>query len=100
MNTESTIQTLTPSSQALIAEEAAYWLVTLRVSTFGEDDPYRDAATRNAAFFEWVRRSPRHLVLYMEFVELEYRFERLSDTQKAEIRESLEKGDPRNDQSS
>jgi ferric-dicitrate binding protein FerR (iron transport regulator) len=104
MNTEQKTDTQIPlsgsPSDSLIAEEAAYWLVTLRAQTLSEDDSYRDAATRDAAFFAWIQRSAAHLVLFLEMIEVERRFKRLDAAALACIRESLEDLERSNGQAS
>lgn len=72
-----------------IAEEAAGWLAALKEEHFEQDGPYRDAAARNAAFCAWVKRSPAHLLLFMEMTELERRLNRLSESAKDRIRDLL-----------
>src|SRR4051812_49991181 len=40
------------------AAEAATWLVRFKSPSFGLDSPYPNAAARNAAFVDWLMRSP------------------------------------------
>jgi len=70
-------------------EQAADWLVRLRATHFLPDDPYRDPAARNAAFFAWIEQSPQNLILFLEFVEIEHRLRRLDAAALAEIRSLL-----------
>ena len=69
----------------VIAEEAIAWLIRLRDTTFAPEDPYRDPSVRNAAFFDWLKRSPAHLRIFMEFMEIEHRVHRLDASAFAEV---------------
>jgi ferric-dicitrate binding protein FerR (iron transport regulator) len=75
-----------PPPEGSLAEQAATWLICLKSPHFSPDDPYTDPAIRNAAFFEWLKRSPDHLLLFLELTELEHRLRRLDAGTLAEIR--------------
>lgn len=74
----------------VIAEEAIAWLIRLRDTTSAPEDPYRDPSVRNAAFFDWLKRSPAHVRIFMEFMELERRVHRLDAGAFAGIRRLIE----------
>jgi len=93
MNIHQTIDPQGQSPKELIAEQAADWLVCFRTHSFSQDDPYRDPARRDRAFFDWVGQSPTHLLLFMEMLEIERRFSRLDARALASIRESIENSD-------
>jgi len=89
MNTYQTTDSQTPSRRELIAEQAANWLVCFRTHQFSQDDPYRDPVVRDAAFIEWIKQSSAHLLLFMEMVEIERRFNRLDVSELGQIRSLL-----------
>jgi ferric-dicitrate binding protein FerR (iron transport regulator) len=90
MKTHQTTDSLAEPFEESIAEDAAGWLICFQTQQFSPDDPYRDPAVRNAAFFEWVKCSPVHLLLFMEMMELERRFHRLDARALADIRRLME----------
>src|SRR5579871_3816510 len=90
MNTCQTTNSPGHSSEDSIAEEAAGWLICFQTRQFSSDDPYRDPIVRNAAFFEWVKRSPTHLLLFMEMMDLQRRFLQLDPDTLADIRRMIE----------
>jgi transmembrane sensor len=65
-----------PDDEALQSEAAA-WLFRLSETDVDPDDPYPDPETRNAAFFDWVSQSKRHLHIFMEMLDLECRLHKL-----------------------
>jgi transmembrane sensor len=56
-----------PSHQ--LGLEASQWLVRLQDTQPDPHDPYFDAEKRNAAFLEWITRSPEHVVLFLDTYE-------------------------------
>src|SRR5258708_803006 len=90
MKTHQTTDSLAEPIEESIAEDAAGWLICFQTQKFSADDPYRDSAVRNAAFFEWVKHTPAHLLLFMEMMELERRFHRLDARALADIRRLME----------
>jgi len=63
---------LPPLNDAQLGEEAADWLVRLEDSDPQTDDPHMDPAARNAAFLEWVLRSPQHLSIFLQTREIHH----------------------------
>jgi len=61
----------------LIAEQAIAWLVSLRDTASAPGNPYQDPSAQSTAFFDWLKRSPDHLRIFMECVELERRVRQL-----------------------
>jgi transmembrane sensor len=90
MNTHQTTDNQARSRKELIAEEAADWVVCYRTQHFSQDDPHRDPVVRDKAFFEWVKQSPTHVLLFMEMMEIERRFNRLDSDALAQIRSFLD----------
>jgi len=68
------------------AAQAATWLLCFKSPSFGPDSCYPDVASRNAAFLDWLQRSPANLLLFMELTELDRRLRRLDPSTLAEIR--------------
>jgi ferric-dicitrate binding protein FerR (iron transport regulator) len=60
-----------------IAEEAIAWLISLRDTAPAPGSPYQDPSVRSEAFFDWLKRSPAHLRIFMEYMELERRVRQL-----------------------
>jgi ferric-dicitrate binding protein FerR (iron transport regulator) len=81
-----------PLSEVSPADQAATWLVRLKTQHVSPTDPYHDIATRNAAFFEWLKLSPVHLLLFLEMTEIEHRLRRLDGPVLAEIRRLIGAG--------
>ncbi|HEY8508031.1 MAG TPA: FecR domain-containing protein [Steroidobacteraceae bacterium] len=60
---------------AALGEEAAEWLLRLEET---DSDPHResqDEKARNQAFWEWIQRSPEHLRVFLETVEVHRRMQ-------------------------
>jgi len=74
----------------MIAEEAIAWLICLRDIAQAPENPYPDPSVRSEAFFDWLKRSPAHLRVFMEFMELERRVRRLDASAFAGIRRLIE----------
>jgi transmembrane sensor len=89
MNTHQMTDSQAESRKQLIAEQAAEWLVCLRDQHLSQDDHFPNSAARNKAFFDWVKESPAHLLLFMEMAELERRLNRLDEKTLTSIRDLL-----------
>lgn len=89
MNSQQPTGMSNPLLTVSIVAEAAQWIVALQASTFSEEDPYRDVATRDEAFVDWIRRSALHLLIFMEMTEVVRRLKRLDKTAMAQIRTLL-----------
>jgi len=84
-----------PTSENLkIGAEAADWYLRLREPASDPKDPYFDPEVRDAAFMEWVTRSPVHLRLYLEAEETAHRLQCLQAARRVNIETLLEKMRP------
>jgi len=68
----------TGSGDDLLPGEAIDWLICLNETEHEPGDPYADVATRNQAFFAWLKRSERHLSVFLETLDLECRIRSLN----------------------
>lgn len=55
--------------QFQIGREASDWLVRLQDPQPEPDDPYFDPKKRDAAFLEWLQRSPEHVRMFLKIRE-------------------------------
>ncbi len=78
------MDTENPDAPLTIPEQAGAWILELR------ENP---GAETNARFFEWVKTSSTHLLMFMEMLEVERRFKRLSPEQLHDIRNILDRSD-------
>jgi transmembrane sensor len=49
--------------------EAGHWLLRLQDTEPDPESPYFSSETRNAAFLEWLTRSPQHVAVFLETYE-------------------------------
>jgi len=74
----------------VIAEEAVAWLICQRETAPVSENPDQDPWVHSDAFFDWLKRSPAHVRIFMEFMELERRVRRLDASAFAGIRRLIE----------
>src|SRR5438309_47566 len=76
----------TNSSRAQIGIEAAEWLVSLQEAE--PEEAYAEALARQAAWLDWLHRSPKHLPLFLETLETERRLHNIDPQRLTGIRQS------------
>jgi transmembrane sensor len=77
--------------ESAILQQALEWQMRLEDDTaLGPDDPYQDPLVRDRACVDWLKRSERHVRIFMEVMELDRRVGRLAPSHVADLLKSVE----------
>src|SRR5687767_1919586 len=65
--------------------EAAEWLLRLNDAELDPAEPFENLHARSDAFFDWIGRSPDHLRIFLETVEVHRRLPQIDQQRLIEL---------------